>query len=174
MCLDLVCSDIIVLGMVFNLSAARNINILSAAPRTKNRNLSLTDHDEPASRHRFDPEPSNLISARDEKVNPRICCMHGQTPSLNVLPHSRDPKILRRTKTKTKASKPRYSNNAPQISLYVILAGPESFFDLPGCGTTVLDPADNLKMSPVGRQMIKKTMQKTPKGHQRADARYRN
>jgi hypothetical protein len=74
---------------------------------------------------------------------------------LNVLPHSRDPKILRRTKTRTKASKPRYFNNAPQISFYVILAGPKSFFDLPGCGTTVLDPADNLKMSPVGRQMIK-------------------
>lgn len=174
MCLDLVCSDIIVLGMVFNLSAARNINILSAAPRTKNRNLSLTDHDEPASKHRFGPETSKYIWTRDEKVIPRLCCMHRYTPSSNVLPHSHNPKILRRTKTRTKASKPRYSNNAPQISFYVILAGPESFFDLPGCGTTVLDPADNLKMSPVGRQMIKKTMQKTPKGHQRADARYRN
>jgi hypothetical protein len=55
MCFGLVYSDIIVLCMVFNLSAARNINILSAAPRTKNRNLSLTDHDEPTSRHRFGP-----------------------------------------------------------------------------------------------------------------------
>jgi hypothetical protein len=41
--------------MLFNQSAARNVNILSAAPRTKNRNLSLTDHDEPASKHRFGP-----------------------------------------------------------------------------------------------------------------------
>ena len=51
----LVYSNMIVLGEVFNISAARNINILSAAPRTKNRYLSLTDHDEPASKHRFGP-----------------------------------------------------------------------------------------------------------------------
>ena len=96
------------------------------------------------------------------------------TPSLVVLPHSRQLKILQRTKTRTKASKPRYSNNDPQISSYVILAGTRSFFDLLGCGTPVLDPAGNLEMSPVGRQMTKHTMQKTLKGHQRADARYEN